>query len=451
MRRVLFPLLFFLFFFLPLFSESSEEWVMIQEDIRVLDIGRRSEITLSDPSLVSIEKISPLEIQIKAQKQGSLKLQAEGPGLSPLTLNIHITSKKQQERWQNIQDRIRNVHGIELIFTQEQLSIKGRTLTPEDRDLIREIASQHPDVINLSVFDKKLWQETLGASLQSRLSTPLVQVYVNDNALLLEGQVPDENTKQNVAQKLKTFLPETLRDFPVTNLIKVKPYLVNIEVTFLQVTRQHGENRGLNVLKNLEGAASLSWINGSPDQNIVVDASTKIGNLIRKGWGEILSHPKITVLSGSEGRFHDGGRRFIEGGSESSPLEIDYGLLLKVTPLILENSQIRLKVSLEISAPTEPSGRDFTRFNTETDVICPLGKSLVLSGLAGKLESRFQEKTPLLGDIPLLKAFFATKQHEKNEKDLLLLITPRLPQIEKELAKEQVRFRSLQELIRKEH
>ncbi len=47
-----------------------------------------------------------------------------------------------------------------------------------------------------------------------------------------------------------------------------------------------------------------------------------------------------------------------------------------------------------------------------------------MSGLLQTLASRFKDKTPLLGDIPLLNAFFSHKTTQRENKELVVLITP---------------------------
>jgi type II secretory pathway component GspD/PulD (secretin) len=48
-----------------------------------------------------------------------------------------------------------------------------------------------------------------------------------------------------------------------------------------------------------------------------------------------------------------------------------------------------------------------------------------LSGFAEALGSACTDKSPILGDVPLLNLLFGTKSKSKAHKDAILLLTPR--------------------------
>jgi len=57
-------------------------------------------------------------------------------------------------------------------------------------------------------------------------------------------------------------------------------------------------------------------------------------------------------------------------------------------------------------------------------VICRVGESVVLSGLVQTLGNFSKEKTPVLGDIPLLNLFFSEKTSTKIKKEVVIFLTP---------------------------
>src|SRR4029077_3518304 len=64
------------------------------------------------------------------------------------------------------------------------------------------------------------------------------------------------------------------------------------------------------------------------------------------------------------------------------------------------------------------------KFQTKSTVLCKVGESVILSGLAQMISNHFKDKTPLLGDIPLLNLFFSEKTSSHDKKELVLLVTP---------------------------
>ena len=61
---------------------------------------------------------------------------------------------------------------------------------------------------------------------------------------------------------------------------------------------------------------------------------------------------------------------------------------------------------------------------TESEVVTSPGEAVVVSGLVETLKSRFREKTPLLGDIPLLKCFFGSTRESGDSTRLLVVVVP---------------------------
>jgi pilus assembly protein CpaC len=108
--------------------------------------------------------------------------------------------------------------------------------------------------------------------------------------------------------------------------------------------------------------------------------------------------------------------------------KIQYGMILKVKPTLQGRDTILSTVTVELSMPV-PAGRNaysLDKSETTTTVLCKVGESIVLSGLVQALSSGSKEKTPVVGDIPLLNLFFSEKTSSKNKKEVLVVLTPRL-------------------------
>ena len=85
------------------------------------------------------------------------------------------------------------------------------------------------------------------------------------------------------------------------------------------------------------------------------------------------------------------------------------------------------EVSLQVSVPSAKSKGSFSldKYETTSTTMCKVGESILISGLSQSLETQFKEKTPLLGDIPILKIFFSEKGKTRTSRDLVVVITPR--------------------------
>ena len=56
------------------------------------------------------------------------------------------------------------------------------------------------------------------------------------------------------------------------------------------------------------------------------------------------------------------------------------------------------------------------------------GESFVIGGLVSRSTSSSVNKVPLLGDLPILGPFFKNLNYSQDEKELVIIVTPRLVQ-----------------------
>jgi len=161
--------------------------------------------------------------------------------------------------------------------------------------------------------------------------------------------------------------------------------------------------------------------------------------LQEKGFGKILAEPNLAVRSGELGEFHVGQRIPIQevvGVGSAATVSIVYeevGIRLNFAPEVLETGAIRLKIDrAEVSS--------VARFITFQGVVAPEidtrtvktsvdlreGESLILAGLLDEEMRKNIQKIPILGDIPILGAFFRNTRDELLERELAFFITPRL-------------------------
>jgi type II secretory pathway component GspD/PulD (secretin) len=112
------------------------------------------------------------------------------------------------------------------------------------------------------------------------------------------------------------------------------------------------------------------------------------------------------------------------------------GATLQVTPQLLPDNIVRLAIRPSLSSSNQT--RTFTSNNggfsasvpiieersTEVTVRVPLNKSLMLGGLQQLFGTDQSNKVPILGDIPLIKFFFSSRDYEKRTRNLILVVEP---------------------------
>lgn len=158
------------------------------------------------------------------------------------------------------------------------------------------------------------------------------------------------------------------------------------------------------------------------------------------GFAYTVAEPSLTALSGQTATFLAGGELPIPmrtgSGSDSSVTVKfkEFGIRLGLAPTVLDQQRIALKVAPEVSEIDPALSVQIGGFNipglrvrrTETTVALGDGETFVISGLVSRDSVGTIDKFPFLGDIPVLGAFFKSNRIERNDKELLMIVTPRL-------------------------
>lgn len=156
---------------------------------------------------------------------------------------------------------------------------------------------------------------------------------------------------------------------------------------------------------------------------------------------KVLAEPTIVAISGQEGSFLSGGKIYLPTGRDTNGTvtleEKEYGVGLRFLPTVLSNGMVDLQVTPEVSELNK-DGSAFTvsgitsvypsisTRRASTTVQLRDGESFAIAGLLRNNVYESIKRVPLLGDIPLIGALFRTSQFQKEQTELLFVVTPRL-------------------------
>lgn len=158
------------------------------------------------------------------------------------------------------------------------------------------------------------------------------------------------------------------------------------------------------------------------------------------GFAYTLARPSLVATSGQSASFLAGGEFPIpvpNGDNNNITIEYkEYGVRLTLTPTVMSSGRIALKVApevseLDFSAGIQTNGIAVPALNvrrTDTSVILADGESFVISGLISSNTVSNVDKFPGLGNLPVLGAFFRSSQLDKDDRELLMVVTPHLVQ-----------------------
>ena len=248
--------------------------------------------------------------------------------------------------------------------------------------------------------------------------------------------------------------------------VEVRSHTVQVEVKVVEFNKSVLKQIGLNLFSTRANSSGFSFGVFSPSSlrnatfagdgtlsgdynNPLAQAFSLLFNFGRAGVGmnvgllqgngmaRVLAEPTLVALSGQSASFLSGGELPIPVPQGLGTTSIEYkafGIGLTVTPTVLSNDRIVLKVApeasdLDYANALSLNGIAVPAISTrraDTTVELGDGESFVIGGLVSRTTSSNVDKVPLLGDLPVIGSFFRNNRYTMNEKELVIIATPHL-------------------------
>jgi len=155
---------------------------------------------------------------------------------------------------------------------------------------------------------------------------------------------------------------------------------------------------------------------------------------------QTLDEPTLVTSDGKEASFLVGGEfpiPVLQGGANSGAVTIqfrEYGVRLTFTPNITGRNNIRLHVKPEVSALDYTNALSFNGFTIpalssrkmETNIELGEGQSFVIAGLIDRQVTETLSKIPVLSSLPILGNLFKSKEFDRNNTELVVMVTPEI-------------------------
>jgi pilus assembly protein CpaC len=312
-----------------------------------------------------------------------------------------------------------------------------------------------------------------------------IELTSTPTGVIMSGTVPDASTADKVRTAIQRYLGE--KEEVVNQLRVTGPSQVNLRVRIAEiartVTKQLGfnweaivnpgsfsfgldtGNRGflpfggspaaalanppLSVNGLLLAPTALGNASATPNQSFInlntgrATVNNLIDALAEEGLVTILAEPNLTATSGQTASFLAGGEFPIPvaqtgataGSSPTITVEFkQYGVSLDFVPTVLSSDRISIRVRPEVSELTTAGGFPIPGFTTvipalnvrraETTVELGSGQSFAIAGLIQNNSSNDINKYPGLGDVPILGTLFRSSSFQRNETELVIIVTP---------------------------
>lgn len=325
------------------------------------------------------------------------------------------------------------------------------------------------------------------ATLQAKLAELMpdengIRVKSAENAYILTGKVSDA-AKLDEAMRLATAYGDAKR---IVNLLRVTaPQQVMLEVKIAEVSKTLLDKFGIDYSRIFTSADGLTSrvisgifgggpavlgqfsanfaggaVSGSAAANISGGKAGAASSLSTMGRGatlfgidaqkkdglvRVLAEPNIMAISGQSASFLSGGKIFIPvaqsntaGGTTITLEEKEFGVGLKFSPTVLDGTRVNLKLVSEVSELSQ-TGSPFTTVGGVTSVLPSIttrridtsvqlndGQSFAVAGLIRNNVTETLSRFPGLGEIPVIGALFRSTEFQKDQTELIFIITPRL-------------------------
>jgi pilus assembly protein CpaC len=278
-----------------------------------------------------------------------------------------------------------------------------------------------------------------------------LRVQALENSLVLSGRVSDAS-RLDQAMTLATAFGEGRR---VINLLQVNaPQQVMLEVKIAEVSKTLIDKLGASTAlgRSASAANGVSLLSSFASGGAGLLEAIRVGKAIvdidgqkEDGLVRILAEPNIMAISGQSASFLSGGKIFIPvpqapgtGGTVITLDEKEFGIAVKFTPTALDARRINLKLVSEVSDLSQ-TGAPFSTVNGVVSVIPAFtvrradttvqlndGQSFVIAGLIKNNGGETVKRFPGLGEIPILGALFRSVEYQKEQTELMFVVTPRL-------------------------
>ncbi len=187
----------------------------------------------------------------------------------------------------------------------------------------------------------------------------------------------------------------------------------------------------LNPTDAAVGQFALGFEIGSVAFGVLLEA------LEQKRLVRFLAEPNLTALSGQEASFLAGGEYPIPVSNGDRGVTVEYrpfGVQLNFIPRVVDGVKINLELNaavsdIDTSISVTADGfqvNGFTRRETQTTVEMLDGQSFAIAGLLSDDFADGANQVPWIGDVPILGALFRSASFERQQSELVIIVTPHL-------------------------
>jgi type IV pilus assembly protein PilQ len=350
-------------------------------------------------------------------------------------VNGTITINVEQVPWDLLFDTVLRSHGLQRTAEANLVRISTKkTLRQEEeaKQALKKAAFLAADTQTVTVRLNYAVAKDLAKSIEKQMTE--------------RGQI-------NVDERTNTIILTDISDrvSQLTGLLRtldVPEQQVEIEARIIEATttfaRELGFQLGIEIGRPTDRAQGALEV-FAPALNPVGAAGAFVGRMLdtfrldaiitageARGEARILSKPRVSAQNNAKAIITQGAKIPIPVQQNfTTTVRFETAALqLTVTPQVTEEETVLLNIKVDNNVP------DFTRTvlgipviltsESETIVLVPNGGTTVIGGIFVEIDRRNEDKVPGLGDIPVVGNLFKRSSKERETREILFFITPRI-------------------------
>ena len=369
-----------------------------------------SRFSITNPDVLEVVQFSPMEFELIGLRMGNTTLTLWFGDQEVLRYIVKVSrdtdiEDRRQSEYRDLQAMVNEMFpnsSIELIAVADKVIVRGQARDAEEAAQILTLLG-----------------DQIGTGYGG-----------NGNNVLGQGNIATAHPGSNP-------LPSS----QLINLMEVPgEQQVMLKVRVAELSRSALRSIGFDMTGKI---GSFTWTSllgtGGAFQAVLntKDVNLALSAIATNGYSKILAEPNLVTMSGRPAMFMSGGEFAVpivvgvEGAAAATTNFRGFGTMVYFTPTVIDKDRIRLQVMPTVSgiSASTPSVDGIPSLDTRTvmtTVDMREGQWLAIAGLIQDEQVGSKVRVPGLGDIPILDTLFSRKSIARDERELVILVSPEL-------------------------
>jgi Flp pilus assembly secretin CpaC len=369
--------------------EPAETLLTLQVgDVRVLGIPGVARVAVGDGKVLNAVSTDDREVIVFARKAGSSTLHAWTADGQRHRYVVEVSPEGTRQLREELRGVLERIPGARVTALGDKLLVEGDDLSDADRQRLAELGRRYPQLLDFT--------GTVGW----------------DQMVLLDVQVVE--------------LPRTLLRELGVRWSPASAGGLTAGLGWDGGSRRFADRPGETVVPLVYPAAGAAGYFG-----VSALLSAQVNLLAQEGHAVVLAQPQLLARSGATAEFLAGGEvpySTTDGNGNTQTSFKPYGVSLRITPSVERSGTVRSHIEVEVSsidpALSVPSGPSLKTRRTATEFNVRSGQTLALAGFLSRDAADNVDRVPGLGNLPILGALFRSTRFQRNETELVVLVTP---------------------------